>query len=178
MQRTICLALVAIAWLSISCQLRAEVKQTADDGFLIETVQETDLDSPQAYARMVDEFGAWWGGDHSYTGDGKNLTLDLQRRCMFEQLPDGGFVRHMEIALHQPGKKMVLRGGLGPLQELGISGALTYQFTTLDSGKTQIKLTYHVHGPSYLRLAALAPAVDQVLTGQLEKLNQHLAAKR
>ena len=45
---------------------------------------------------------------------------------MYEKLPDGGFVRHLQIVYYQPGKSLRLTGGLGPLQELGVHGSLVF----------------------------------------------------
>jgi hypothetical protein len=36
--------------------------------------------------------------------------------CFCEKLPDGGGVRHMEVAYLAPGKSLRLAGDLGPLQ--------------------------------------------------------------
>ena len=175
----------ATAWLCscvlIACtgvsNVQADVKASGSDGFHILVERETQVDSQTAYGTMVKDFGTWWGGDHSFSGDAKNLSLDLQRRCMLEKLPDGGFVRHMEIVFHQPGKMMVMRGGLGPLQAMGANGSLILRFDRLDSGKTKVTLDYHVHGPSYQKLDNLAKVVDGVLEGQLDQLIQHLDRK-
>ena len=88
---------------------------------------------------------------------------------MYEVLPDGGFVRHMEIVFCQPGKTLRLSGGLGPLQGMGVSGALTFQLE-LKNGQTEITLTYNVSGNPDLQLDKIAPAVDSVLAAQLERL--------
>ena len=75
----------------------------------------------------------------------------------------------MEIVFYQPGKTLRLAGGLGPLQGMGVSGALTFQFE-LKNGQTEITLTYNVSGRSALALDKIAPVVDSVLAAQLERL--------
>ena len=55
-----------------------------------------------------------------------NLTLDAKAGgCWCETLPDGGSVEHLVVVFADPGKTLVMRGALGPLQGLGVEGALS-----------------------------------------------------
>lgn len=150
----------------------AEVIQSNADGFKISLQQSTSLSAPKTYAALVDDFSEWWDASHSYSGKAENLSLNLERHCMFEQLPHGGFVRHMEIVYHQPGQALRMTGGLGPLQEMGVTGCLAFILTS-ENEQTKISLTYQVTGFSGQELDKLAPVVDQVLADQLARLQKY-----
>lgn len=156
--------------------LHAEVKQSGPDGFSVVLERETELGADEAYRMMVEDFSTWYDASHSYSGKAENLSLDLERHCFFEKLPDGGFVRHMEILFHQPGNKLIMSGGLGPLMPMGVSGALTFDFVGSESG-TKIRLTYNVTGASHQQLDRIATPVNGVLAIQLDRLKQHLDSK-
>ena len=166
----------SVCWIVFVCglPLQADIKVAERDAFHVVVETSTTLAPDAAFDAMVKDFGTWWGGDHSFSGDGNNLSLNVKERCMLETLPDGGFVRHMELVFYQPGKQIILRGGLGPLTAIGCNGSLIIQFRPGEDGKTLIVLNYHVHGPGYQSLDKIAPAVDQVLTGQMSKLAEHL----
>ncbi len=102
--------------------------------------------------------------------------MDFQQHCLLEKLPDGGFVRHLEMVYHHPGKTLRLCGGLGPLQEMGLAGALTINLREKD-GQTEITLTYNVTGSAAQQLDQIAPAVDSVLAQQLERLKKYCDKK-
>ncbi len=168
-----CLAVTCLVGFGpLPVALQGEVIESAADGFHIVIRETTHLNPQDAYRVMVEDFSQWYDSSHSYGGVAENLTLDLQRHAMLEQLPDGGFVRHMEIVFHQPGKVLRLTGGLGPLQGMGVSGALTFTFQPVESG-TEIMLTYHVGGSSLANLDKIAGPVDGVLTTQLQRLKDH-----
>jgi hypothetical protein len=98
--------------------------------------------------------------------------MDLEKGCLREKLPQGGFVRHMEIVFCRPGKTFRLVGGLGPLQEMGVAGALTFKFVPKDD-KTNLELTYNVVGSEAQNLDKIAPAVESVLNLQLDRLRKY-----
>ena len=151
----------------------AEVVGAAADGFQLELNRETDLDSTGTFELLVTGFGKWWDADHSYSGKSENLSMDIERQCMYERLPNRGFVRHMEIVFYQPGEMLRLTGGLGPLQEMGVKGTLVFKVTSSGASHgTRIQLQYTVVGFSQQQLDKLAPVVDQVLSGQLDRLKQ------
>ena len=91
---------------------------------------------------------------------------------MLEKLPNGGFVRHLEIVFYQPGKVLRLTGGLGPLQEMGVTGALTFNLNP-SGDNTDIELTYNVVGGDARNLDKLAPAVEYVLNLQMDRLKKY-----
>ena len=150
----------------------AQVKEVSEGGFLISISRTVDLSAADAYAAFVDDFSEWYDASHSYTGKGENLSLDLREHCMLERLPDGGFVRHMEVVFHQPGKMLRMTGGLGPLQGMGVAGAMTFSFSE-NEGQTTISMSYSVSGGHHLKLDKLAGPVNSVLNLQLDGLQKH-----
>ncbi len=68
-----------------------------------------------------------------------------------------------------------MRGGLGPLQAMGVAGAMTFDLKASGEG-TEITLTYIVGGyaPGEGGLGAIAGAVDGVVRGQLESLARYV----
>lgn len=95
--------------------------------------------------------------------------------CLCESLPNGGSVQHMEVVYAEPGVSLRMHGGLGPLQAMGVAGAMTFALEASDKG-TEITLTYVVGGyaPGKGGLGALAGPVDGVVRGQLESLARYV----
>ena len=68
-----------------------------------------------------------------------------------------------------------MRGGLGPLQAMGVAGAMTFDLEASGDG-TPITLTYAVGGysPGEGGLGSLAEVVDGVVRSQLESLARYV----
>ncbi len=150
----------------------AEIKASAKDGFHVNLEVEVTVDRKIAYDAFVSDLAKWWDGSHSYSSDAKNLSMDLKQKCMLERLPNGGFVRHMEIVYLQPGKMLRMTGGLGPLQGMGATGALNISFSESE-GKTTVRLNYVVHGPSFQNFDKMAKPVEGVLAGQMNRFKKY-----
>jgi len=156
----------------LMASVSAEVKVASKTGFQTVATCTVDLAAAQAYQKLIADFSTWYDASHSYSGQPENLSQDLEKACMLETLPDGGYVRHMEIVYHQPGKMLRMTGGLGPLQGMGVSGALSFAFAETD-GKTNVTLTYNVSGADFLQLDKIAAPVDGVLASQLKRFEAH-----
>ena len=151
--------------------VRAAVVDVTAAGFTVRHVIEVSARGWSAYQTLTDRIGTWWDPNHTFSGRSTNLTIDARPGgCFCEQLPNGG-VRHMTVMYADPGKLLRLTGGLGPLQELAVSGAMTWAFTQAGN-KTTITLTYAVGGYSPGGLQTLAPAVDAVLGAQVARLKR------
>lgn len=123
-----------------------------------------------AWKRLID-VSSWWSPQHTYSGRSANLTLTLSPGgCWCEKLENGGFVRHLEVVLVIPEKTLRLTGGLGPLQGIGATGALTFTLRSAAPTATTIIAEYWVAGYSPDGLSGVAGAVDQVLDEQLQRL--------
>jgi hypothetical protein len=91
--------------------------------------------------------------------------------CWCETLIDGGSVEHMRVVYVAPGKALRLRGALGPLQGLGVEGAMTLSVKAAASG-TDISISYAVGGYVKDGFDGLSKGVDHVLAEQLERLRK------
>ncbi|HTR02942.1 MAG TPA: SRPBCC domain-containing protein [Thermoanaerobaculia bacterium] len=159
------LALAAAA--AITAPMRAEVVDVANNGFAVKEAVAVNADASKAWAALVD-VGKWWDPEHSYSGDGANITLDPKPGgCWCEKLPGGG-VQHMTVVFADPGKLLRVDGGLGPLQGMAVSGVLTFTLKPADRGTT-VELTYVVGGYSRSGFKDVAPGVDAVLGAQLSR---------
>jgi uncharacterized protein YndB with AHSA1/START domain len=92
---------------------------------------------------------------------------------MCEALPNDGSVQHGTVVNVVPGQMVRLSAALGPLQQMGVSGSLTWQFERTAAAETRVTLTYAVGGYAPGGLDKLADVVDMVITRQLNRLAQH-----
>ena len=129
-----CVGFVAmVAVLCVQADDFAKLAEKSPAGFQIQITRKLDCDSKEAYKRFVDDFSKWYDASHSTP-----VILIHKRRRIFrltcsgiaclEVLPDGGFVRHMDVVFHQPGKTLRMTGGLGPLQGMGVSGGNVFVY--------------------------------------------------
>ncbi len=152
----------------------AEVSQVNPSGF-VSTHQLTMAAKPSiVYRALTKQVHRWWDASHSYSGEAKNFSLQAKAGgCFCETLGKGGSVGHMRVVFAQPGKRLRLSGGLGPLQAMGVSGAMDFVLTP-DGNGTLLQYRYQVTGGSESKLDALAGPVDAVQLGQLQRLQQYL----
>ncbi|MFN3512238.1 MAG: ATPase [Phenylobacterium sp.] len=170
--RTILAACFAVA---MGGAAHAEVVEQSDAGFRIRNTVATAASPDRVYAALG-EIGRWWDDAHTYSGQAANMTLRLESgACFCEALPQGGGVRHGVVALAWPDQSLLrLEAALGPLQDEGAAGALTFQARVKD-GVTEIVQTYNVGGMTADRARRFAPLVDQVMRTQLERLGRYAA---
>lgn len=154
----------------------AEVTATAPDSFTVKHSAVVPLDANAAYERLL-RIEDWWDGDHTYSGQAKNLKLAATPGgCWCEQMPDGGFIEHMRVIYAQPGKVLRLDGGLGPLQAVGARGVLTYTLKPEGTG-TKVTMTYVVIGATG-SLEKLATPVDGVMGQAMQRFGNVGGAAR
>jgi hypothetical protein len=142
-RRRVLMLVVLVAGLA-----HAEVRETTDSAFVIESSVSTAA-SPAAVYAALGKVSAWWDPNTA------------------------GPARHGRVVFAQPGKLLRLDTALGPLQEMAVTGVLTFKLTPEASG-TRITMNYRVAGAFTMQAAKLAPLVDQVMDGQLERLRAHL----
>jgi hypothetical protein len=148
---------------------QAEVLAASAGGFKLQIITHTQASPLLAYQAFV-RIDQWWHPDHSYSGDAGNLSLEMTPGGAFlEKLDGGGFVKHMELVYANPGEEIRLLGGLGPLQGMGLHGALTVQFQAGEQGGTRVTMLYNVAGFAANGLESLAPIVDGVQREQMER---------
>ena len=166
------LALAGVALLGTG-DARGEVLESTPSGFALKTTVTVAAWRPKVYEALTG-VGRWWDKAHTYSGDAKNLTLDPRPGgCFCEALPpQGGGVQHAMVVLANPGKTLRMVGGLGPLQDSGLAGALTFELADRGAG-TEITMSYSVGGYRQGGLESLAPVVDSVLGAQLARLKSY-----
>jgi hypothetical protein len=149
----------------------AELISAGQNGFEVRETVRVVAAPDKAYAALLQP-ARWWSSDHTFSGSAANLTLDARAGgCWCETLPGGGSVEHLHVVYVAPGKALRLRGALGPLQGLGVEGAMTWTVKGSASG-TEISLSYAVGGYAKDGFEATSKGVDQVLGEQLERLRK------
>ncbi len=160
----VCAAAAALAFGSA----HADVAGSTPSAFLIEAEAEVAATPQEAWAALV-QIERWWNDTHTYSGSAANLTLEPSPGgCWCEGWGDNYAVEHARVVLsmeHEGVRTLRAVGGLGPLQELGVSAVLTFTIASHASG-ANVSMTYRVAGDPSLGLDQLAPAVDMVLMEQ------------
>jgi uncharacterized protein YndB with AHSA1/START domain len=162
--------LIAVALGLAACgPSRAEVRDTREGGFTIESTVMAEAAPAEVYRRLI-KIAGWWDPKHTWSGSARNLKLEPKAGgCFCEKLADGGSVQHARVIFAQPGKLLRLEGALGPLQDMAVTGVLTFNLAP-DGPGTRITMTYRVAGVLTMEPAKLAPLVDQVMGIQLGRL--------
>jgi hypothetical protein len=127
-----------------------------------------------AYRRFI-ALNRWWDPAHSYSG--KRSAIRFKARagdCWCERLTGGGSVEHMRVQLVQPGKRLVMSGGLGPLMFQGIAGTMDVTFVGTYAGNTIVIIDYRVAGFAYGNAEKNAPLVDKVLAEQARRYGDYV----
>src|SRR5579871_4916628 len=102
---------LAMAALVAAGAARADVVDANPGGF--QTHEQVEIAAPAAKVwAALGQFGAWWNGKHSWSGDAKNFNLDLKPGgYLTETLAGGtGGARHLAVIMAAPGKLGVLDG--------------------------------------------------------------------
>ena len=163
--------------IAVATPLQAEVKSASAVGFETNNVAMIAAPPEHVYA-MLGEPARWWNKNHTYSGDATNLSQQLRAGgCFCETIPaDGATIEHGRVVYAQPGKSLRIHGALGPLQQEGAMGALTWALKPV-AGGTEVTQTYVVGG--FVRAGAdkLAPIVDRVMAEQLKGLQAVFAAR-
>ena len=167
---------VALAVLLATPVVVAEVTASSAGGFVSQHTLQLAASPDDAYRALTSDVGAWWDADHSHSGRASNFFMDTRAGgCFCERLDGGGVVEHMRVVFLQPGKRLRLAGGLGPLQEMAVTGSMTFDLAPSEGG-TLLSYTYAVGGFVPGGLDKLANAVDAVQLGQLKRLQAYLGA--
>lgn len=155
--------------------LAAEVVTLADGGFTVRHTITVTRTPDDVYA-AIKNIGQWWNPDHSWSGESDKLYLDARLGgCFCERLADGGGVEHLRIVYLAPGKEIRFDGALGPLQGMAANGRMLWNIEAAEPG-SKVTFTYHVTGFMEGGFESLAPAVDGVISEQLNRLGSFLAA--
>jgi hypothetical protein len=162
-----CLA-VAMATALLAPSVRGETAAVSPTGVVVTHRKELQA-TPRQVFEAIGRVDRWWNGQHSYSGDAAKLSLDLSGGGCFCERWDGGSVQHAEVIGVGKDAYVRLQGALGPLQELPVTGVLTFSMKAVD-GRTQLNVTYRVAGAADGGLEKWAAAVDRVIGEQVGRL--------
>lgn len=163
---------LAIALLALSAgAAHGELAETSANGFRLKFVEQVAV-PPAKLFQALGEWGRWWSDDHTYSGKAANMSLPLKvGGCLCETLPGGGGVKHGEVLMLMPDQVLRLNAPLGPLQDEGVSAALTFVLRP-KAGGVELTTTMNVGG-ARPDLIKNAPGVDAVLAAGLARLKRY-----
>lgn len=168
---------VACLLLASSAPAVAEIKDASPSGFTIENKRTVPVDATRAFRALVDDVDAWWPRDHTWWGAASKLSIEPRAGGCFCERAGEQQAMHLLVSFVDPGRTLRLVGGLGPLQGMGLHGALEFRFAPLEAGGTEITMFYRAGGYTPDDLSKFAPVVDQVQARQLGGLATHLGAE-
>ena len=174
--RTSIVAAIAIVAAMAFGTARAEVKDSAPNAFTIENSQVVPVDAATAWKALVDDVGRWWPKDHTWWGDASKLSIQARAGGCFCEVDGERQAWHMTVTFVDPGSTLRMTGGLGPLQGMGLDGALEWRFAKAAEG-TKITLWYRAGGYTPDDISKFVPVVDQVQGQQLGGLADYLRAQ-
>ena len=162
-------AAIALAAVAAIAGARAETSGVSPTGFMVTHRIEVKA-TPARVFEALGQIGRWWNVEHSYSGEGRNLSLDLQAGGCFCERWAGGSVQHLQVVYVDRAKHAVrLLGGLGPLQGRAVHAVMGIDAAAAE-GRTVLTLTYRVFGPSDVGLDQSAAPVDGVLGDAAKRL--------
>ena len=149
----------------------AEVASISASGFVVRDTAEIAAAPDKVYAALIKP-ADWWSSDHTFSRNAANLTLDAKAGgCFCEALPDNGSVKHQEVVLAMPGKQLVMRGALGPLQAAGVIDAFIFKLDS-DGGGTKLTVTFTMGGYVPEGFDDWAKKTDFVMATQAARLKR------
>ncbi|MGK6356050.1 SRPBCC family protein [Sphingomonas sp. DT-207] len=156
---------MAFAALAVAVPASADVVSSGDSGFTSRHSLSIAAPPAKVWEALVHP-ERWWQGDHTYSGDAANLSLELRPGgCWCEKLSSGG-VEHMRVVYVATGDTLRMVGGLGPLQAMPVTGVMTIILEP-GGGGTKLVGSYAVAGQG---LTGIAAPVDKVLATQWSRL--------
>lgn len=177
-------ALAAPLALIVAAPASAEVTQSDARGFVVHETVEVTATPVDAWKELL-AVADWWNGEHTYSGDAANLSLDARPGgCFCETLPGEhaadaarGGVEHMRVLYVERPRALRLSGALGPLQGEALVGTMTIQIKPVGGGGARLLLEYVVGGFLRRPSAAVAGAVDTMLAEQVGRLGDKLGRR-
>ncbi len=164
--------------LALATSANAEVVSSEDEHFITRDEAVVEADPKAVWLALISPAG-WWSDEHTWTADAGNLSMMPQAGgCFCETIPEvedsdritlEGSVEHMRVVQAHPERALRMVGALGPLQSEPVTGVLTIALSEVEEG-TRIVWEYNVAGAMRYETAAIARAVDGVMSLQLAGL--------
>ena len=167
--------LIAGLCVSAAAPASAETTAVADTGFTITVQREISLPPARVFQTLA-HVDRWWNPEHTWSGKAANLSLRLEAGACFCERWAGGTVEHGRVIAAMHGRLLRLQAPLGPLQSMPVSAVLSFE-TREQQGHTMLRVTYAIADAAG-GLAELAPAVDKVITEQVDRLARFAVAGR
>lgn len=145
---------------------QAKLESSDENHFILKHEVVVPLDTRASY-RLLGKPSQWWSSAHTWSGNAKNMSLQLKAGGCFCETWNGNSVMHAQVIFAQPGSVLRLQGGFGPLQDMAVNAVLTYKLKKESDG-THVEMIYRVSGNPSHKLSSLAGIVDKVLGEQLE----------
>lgn len=162
----------------LSAPVSSEVIAIKENGFSLSNSITVEKSVQESWAGLTENVHQWWPDDHTWWGKSANLTIDAHAGGCFCEVDGDRSAEHMRISYVDPNKLMRMTGGLGPLQGMGLYGALDWQFEALEDNKTKITLSYKVSGiMDKETYEGFVDIVDKVQAIQLGGLGKFLSNK-
>lgn len=146
----------------------ADVIKSDASGFIIEIEKEVPVSQMNSYQQFLN-IGQWWSNEHTWFGEAKNLYIEPRVNGCFCEVNGEQQASHMTVSYIEPNKEIRMRGGLGPLQMLALTGAMSWKFEALTKNTSRITFYYKVSGSPSDNLDKLAPIVNKVQSLQLNR---------
>ncbi|HEV7229618.1 hypothetical protein [Brevundimonas sp.] len=142
----------------------AEIVSRSENGFTLKFVSSTDID-PADIPTALEDVALWWDGDHSYTGDAANLSLDLSPGgCWCEKMPDGTAFDHGRT-VSVAADRIKFSAPFGPLRGKATTADLIVTWPGANRG-WDVTWTMVVEGPG---VGAMADAVHGVMEAGFQR---------
>lgn len=149
----------------------AEVTAVSAHGFVVKNSFVTRQPADTVWLSLINDVDSWWPKDHSWWEG--TFSINATAGGCFCERKNNKSAEHMRVSYVDPPVSLVMTGGLGPLQSMGVYGALNWQISP-DNGLTRVTLTYQAQGYLPSGFKQLAPVVDEVQAGQLARLHAWL----
>ncbi|GAA0859681.1 SRPBCC domain-containing protein [Aliiglaciecola litoralis] len=168
--------LIILIFLVLNCAAAlaaSKVKFVSENGFIVTNQFTTERHADVVWAALVEDVDKWWPKDHTWWGVEGKLKIDPMAGGCFCEVAEKRSAEHMRISFVEPEKLLRMTGGLGPLQGMGMHGALDWQIQQ-QQDHIQVTLTYRVSGINPDGFEQLAKIVAQVQGLQLEALQNYV----
>ncbi len=160
--------LAAATTMLLATGAAAEIVSSSPGHFVLRHEATSTLPPDRLWQRLVDP-AAWWHPDHTYSGDARNLSLDLRAGGLWLERWDGGSVSHGQVLLVETGKTLRLSAPFGPLQAAGAYTIWTISIAPSETGSVVV-FDEVASAPPPAKLDELAGAVDFVKGEAMRRL--------
>jgi uncharacterized protein YndB with AHSA1/START domain len=168
--------LLLAAGLAAGGAAQAEIKDATASGFTLENKRVVPVAPDAAFKALVEEVDQWWPKGHSWWGKDAKFSIDARAGGCFCERGGAREAMHLLVTFVDPPNTLRMTGGLGPLQGMGLHGALEFRLKPQDGGGTEITMWYRAGGYTPDDLSKFAPVVDKVQGLQLGGLASFLGA--